>query len=204
MSAALEVIEVGGEQRERWQAFVAGDAEAEAGHDWGFHDALRELFGQPVFRLAAVRGEEWVGVLPLVWQKSLMGRFLTSVPYLNYAGVLAADPQARVALAEAADSLAGRLDAHRLEIRGRDGSDLPVESWEGKSSYSIDLPETPEPLWKALGAKVRAQVKRPRREGYSSVDELIRHLLEREIGGSEEESDQAEAERQLRGLGYIE
>lgn len=42
------------------------------------------------------------------------------------------------------------------------------------------------------------------RGGYSSVDELIRHLLEREIGGMEQESDQEEAERQLRGLGYLE
>ena len=42
------------------------------------------------------------------------------------------------------------------------------------------------------------------RAGYSSTDELIRHLLEREISGLEEQSDQEEAERQLRGLGYLE
>ena len=39
--------------------------------------------------------------------------------------------------------------------------------------------------------------------GYSSTEELIRHALEREIGGINEQTDQEEAERQLRGLGYI-
>lgn len=40
--------------------------------------------------------------------------------------------------------------------------------------------------------------------GYSSVDEMIRHILEREVGDPPSGSDQAEVEKQLRGLGYIE
>lgn len=40
--------------------------------------------------------------------------------------------------------------------------------------------------------------------GYSSLDELIVHVLEREVAGLEERSDDEQAERQLRGLGYIE
>lgn len=40
--------------------------------------------------------------------------------------------------------------------------------------------------------------------GYSSTDELVRHVLEREVAGGEGPSDQDQAEQQLRGLGYIE
>jgi metal-responsive CopG/Arc/MetJ family transcriptional regulator len=43
-----------------------------------------------------------------------------------------------------------------------------------------------------------------RQAGYSSTDELIRHVLEREVSSLAEKSDQEEAERQLRGLGYLE
>ena len=39
--------------------------------------------------------------------------------------------------------------------------------------------------------------------GYSSTDELIAHVLQREVAGLEEQSDDEQAERQLRGLGYI-
>lgn len=40
--------------------------------------------------------------------------------------------------------------------------------------------------------------------GYSSTDEFIQHVLERSISGQQELSDQEQAERQLRGLGYLE
>jgi metal-responsive CopG/Arc/MetJ family transcriptional regulator len=40
--------------------------------------------------------------------------------------------------------------------------------------------------------------------GYSSTDELITHLLEQATVEQEEQMNRAAAERQLRGLGYIE
>ena len=42
------------------------------------------------------------------------------------------------------------------------------------------------------------------RAGYSSTDEMIRHVLEREVAGSQGPEDREQAEKQLRGLGYIE
>ena len=42
------------------------------------------------------------------------------------------------------------------------------------------------------------------RAGYSSLDELIAHVLEREVAGLEVQSDAEQVEQQLRGLGYIE
>ena len=90
----------------------------------------------PTYR---VRDGRPVGLLPLVFQKSLVGRFLTSVPYLNYAGILSQDQEARSELAHAAGDLADRLQAQRLELRGRDGGDLPLPAWEGKSGYTLDL-----------------------------------------------------------------
>ena len=42
------------------------------------------------------------------------------------------------------------------------------------------------------------------RAGYASTEELITHVLEREASSSDEGLDQQEAEKQLRGLGYIE
>ena len=40
--------------------------------------------------------------------------------------------------------------------------------------------------------------------GYSSTEEMIRHVLEREVAGSQEQQDREQAEQQLRGLGYLE
>jgi hypothetical protein len=42
------------------------------------------------------------------------------------------------------------------------------------------------------------------REGYASVDELILHVLERKVVSIDDDLDADRAERQLRGLGYLE
>ncbi len=151
-----------------WSAFVGASPDSEAAHRWEFHDAIAHVFGAQVVRLAAHRDGEWLAVLPLVSQRSFVGKFLTSVPYLNHAGVLGATPAARGVLADEACVLAARLGTDRLELRGRDGSDLPIATWDGKAGYSLALPREAPRLWDALGAKVRSQVKRPAREGYGA------------------------------------
>ncbi len=168
MSAGLQVRQAQPADARRWEEFTAASAGAELGHLWNYHELMADVFRLEIVRLIACRGSEWLGVLPLVLQKSVLGRFLTSVPYLNYAGVLGDDGEARVALANEARALADRRGVDRLELRGRRGSDLPIEIWPGKSSFVLDLPPDPEPLWKAIGSKVRSQVKRPRKEGYTT------------------------------------
>jgi hypothetical protein len=56
-------------------------------------------------------------------------------------------------------------------------------------------------LDKPLYAKLRQAAERA---GYSSAEELIRHVLEREADKLAQAHDQTEVEKQLRGLGYIE
>ncbi len=40
--------------------------------------------------------------------------------------------------------------------------------------------------------------------GYSSLDEFIEHLLERELANLEETGTRDEVEKKLKGLGYLE
>ena len=40
--------------------------------------------------------------------------------------------------------------------------------------------------------------------GYASTDEFVQHVLQQAVSGQQEVSDQELAERQLRGLGYLE
>ena len=77
--ARVDVTEATSVDRDGWDRFVAAQPAAEAGHRWGLLDALREVFGQRSVRLIAKRGGAVVGVLPIVVQKSLLGRFATSV-----------------------------------------------------------------------------------------------------------------------------
>lgn len=43
-----------------------------------------------------------------------------------------------------------------------------------------------------------------RRDGYSSTEELILHVLQRAVADIDKDRDEQHAEQQLRGLGYLE
>ena len=64
-----------------------------------------------------------------------------------------------------------------------------------------------------LGSAMKVKIKRDLYErlaqaaekgGYATTDELIIHVLEREVANLEQSKDEEEVEKQLRGLGYIE
>src|SRR5215467_13246873 len=79
--------------RAAWDAYVAAHPEAVGYHEWVWRDVFARSFGhRPIYLIA--RGQDGAvrGVLPLVDIKSLLfGRTLTSLPFVNYGGVLADD-----------------------------------------------------------------------------------------------------------------
>lgn len=43
-----------------------------------------------------------------------------------------------------------------------------------------------------------------KKAGYSSPEEFVEHVIERELSRTEQQSDREEVERRLKGLGYLE
>ena len=43
-----------------------------------------------------------------------------------------------------------------------------------------------------------------KKAGYSSPEEFVEHVIERELSSAERQSDREEVERRLKGLGYLE
>ena len=103
-------------------------------------------------------------MLPLVRQRSrLFGDFLTSLPFLNYAGALADSITMEDELMRAAGRLGERLGVQHVEFRDM----APRSGWpcrDDKVSMKLALPDDPAVLLTALGSKLRAQIRRPERE----------------------------------------
>lgn len=126
-----------------------------------------KAFGLRTFFLTAREAEgSLVGVLPLVEQSSwLFGRYLVSVPYFTYGGVLADSAVVARALSERAGMLGKERVASHVELR----HDRSVEAIEfperlDKVSMILELPGSDEELAKSLGAKLRSQIRRADRE----------------------------------------
>lgn len=169
MTGPVQVSEVGPGAAAEWDAFVATRPDATAYHAWCWRDIVTREFGCEVHYLAATSpAGEWCGVLPLVRLRSrLFGDFLVSVPFFNYGGVLAATAAADAALIDAASALATRLGVSHVELREQHlRAGWPVRT--DKVAMLLDLAPTVEEQWSALGSKLRAQVRRPEKEGAST------------------------------------
>jgi FemAB-related protein (PEP-CTERM system-associated) len=118
--------------------------------------------------LVATRGrdDDIAGVLPLVEVRSpLFGRALSSLPYVNYGGVLASDAEASTALLNhAADIARQRSLAYvLLRHRTRQCPDLPARTH--KVTMLLPLEKTAESMWSGLDRKVRNQVRKAEKSG---------------------------------------
>jgi FemAB-related protein (PEP-CTERM system-associated) len=103
------------------------------------------------------------GVLPMVQIKSLLfGRTLTSLPFLNYGGVMADGHEIGVALVAAAHAEARTRKCSHVELRhvAAQFPDLPCK----QHKVSMRLKTGPG-MWDALDRKVRNQIRKAEKSG---------------------------------------
>lgn len=150
-----------------WDAYVGQHAERTA-----YHRAASVLVGPTCFGLRVhflVARSPYggiVGVLPLVAQSSVVfGSFLTSVPFFTYGGLLVDGPDAAAALIDAADGIRRASRARHVELRHTAPfPELGLQARMEKMSMVLPLPGDIEELNRALGAKLRSQIRRADRE----------------------------------------
>jgi serine/alanine adding enzyme len=150
-----------------WNDYVQRSPDASLYHLYGWREVVHQTFGHPTFYLSASTDSSGiVGVLPLVQLKSrLFGHMLVSLPYFNYGGICAGSSEVRAGLLRSAIQLASDQKAEFLEIRHEDDWNQELPKKTTKVSMRLDLPASPEDLWKSFPAKLRNQVQRPRKEG---------------------------------------
>jgi FemAB-related protein (PEP-CTERM system-associated) len=152
-----------------WDAFLESHPDATVEHLWGWREVYARAFGHDCVYLAARRGGRVAGVLPLVRHRSwLFGRFVLSLPFFNYAGIVAEDADVARALAEAAEAIGRAHGATHLEFRHRERQlpDLPFQ--QKKLGFSRPLPESSDALWTSLDRKVRNQVRKAQKDGLTA------------------------------------
>ena len=153
-----------------WDRYVNGQPHATGYHLAAWRQVISRSFGHPCFYFMAIDEQgEVKGVLPLVYLSSrLFGKFLVSLPYLNYGGVLADDQDARDALVAAAVAQAQKLKVSHVELRHETsfGVDWPCK--DNKVSMRIPLPQRYEDLMKSFPPKLRSQVRRGEKENMIS------------------------------------
>jgi FemAB-related protein (PEP-CTERM system-associated) len=158
-----------------WNAYVEAHRDACGYHLWQWRGIFTGVFGHEAHYAAARRDGRIVGVLPLVrFASPLFGRFVVSLPFVNYGGVLADDAAAADALVAYAGTYTRRCGATHLELR-HDGRRFPaLAPKEHKVAMTLALPADADTLWAALDRKVRNQVRKAEKSALTT-----------EVGGRE-------------------
>lgn len=153
-----------------WDAFVARHPLGTVDHLAGWARVFRDALGHQSVLLAARRGADIVGVLPIVLFRSrVFGRSVISLPFLNYGGLVTADAAADAALVADATARARAFAASHVELRHveRRLEPLPVRSH--KVAMTRALPSSADELWQTLDRKIRNQVRKAQKEGLQIV-----------------------------------
>lgn len=150
-----------------WDTYVLRSPLSTGYHLSGWRRVIEEAFGHQTYYLV-VKGPQGTvqGIAPLVFLASRgFGRFLVSLPFVNYGGLIADAPEARRLLESYAIEEAKELNADHIELRQQEPMDTTWVSTERKVSMRLPLPNSYEQLVKDFPSKLRSQVRRAQKEG---------------------------------------
>lgn len=175
-------------EAEHWDDYVSQHPVATLCHLYKWGQVIRDTYGHDTYNLLAEDEQNRdvrsiVGVLPLVHIKSrLFGNKLVSMPFLNYGGILADNEETEKLLLEEARSIGRQLGVKTIELRhiypiswakGRQqeevGDETAVESTLYKVRMLLKLPESSTLLFDSFKSKLRSQVRKPQKEGLTTI-----------------------------------
>jgi serine/alanine adding enzyme len=145
-------------EQTEWDAFVHARPGASGYHLWMWRQVFQDAFGHECMYLLAHRANRPAGVLPLVYIKSrIFGRSLTSLPFVNYGGVVADSADVARALLEKAREVARSRRCRHIELRhtARVFDDLPLKQHKVAMRLRLEAG-----MWERFDRKVRNQVRK--------------------------------------------
>ncbi len=151
-----------------WDEFVRTHPRASIYHLYCWMGIYREIFKFEPFYLASFRAGKVDGILPAVMMRTLTGqKMLISLPYVNYAGIIAGDDEIRQALWGRVTDIAREQGCRWVELRFRQDGDFlsDMQVRRHKIREYLELPDHPDILWKTFKAKLRSQIRKASKNG---------------------------------------
>jgi len=156
-----------------WDTFVHATSHSTFFHRFGWRRIFRDVFRLEPHYLIAEKNGSVTGVLPLVYQKSLLfGRALIAAPFCVEGGPLAIDDESRAMLDQSAISLMRNLKSGSLEFRSRKATRAGWVARKGLyATFSRKLSSDDEENLLAIPRKQRAVVRKTLKGGLCSHDD---------------------------------
>ena len=157
----IQVVDFRDDQSEAWRAYVGSREDATVCHMIEWREIIHASLGHKPYYLLAKRNGQVCGVVPLflvtTWWRS---RYLISIPWLDYGGILADDEDVERALLVKTGELAKALSAKFVEMRSIKARTDETKHRTDKVTFVLELSSGEEAVWKGFDAKLRNQVRK--------------------------------------------
>jgi serine/alanine adding enzyme len=169
----------GNPDRELWDGYVRKHARASLFQMFGWGEVIRRTYGHATYHLMLMQGGRTdtgtvQAVVPLVHvHHPIFGNSLVSLPFFDGGGILADCREAEERLLAEAISLGRKTGAKTIELRHEQFLEscsrqpLPVATRTSKVRMLLDLPRSSEGLMKSFKSKLRSQVNKALKAGFS-------------------------------------
>lgn len=160
--AAVSIAPCAPGEAAQWDRYVERHRGGTFFHLFGWSDVIRTAYGYEPLYLAARRGGDIVGVLPLIDVRSpLLGRSLVSTAFTVGGGPLGDDETVVAALAQAAVSLGATRRVQYVEFRSRhDGLDGWIEKAGKYAGFKLALQGDADEQLAAIPKRRRAEIRK--------------------------------------------
>lgn len=167
--STLRCYVAGEEDNPEWQGFVDSKGAPHCYFDIRWKAVIEKSFRRRCYYLMAKDGSGVKGVMPLGFINShICPKYMVSLPYFNYGGILAEDPFTESFLFEQACRISEEAGADLLEMRGLKKVEAAPETREHKVSMWLDIASGPPMVWEAIGPKKRNQVRKAEKSGLNA------------------------------------
>jgi len=155
---------------DKWDDYVNDHPAGCVYHLFGWKNIIEKSMGLKSHYVYASENGKICGIVPLFLSSSvLFGRYLTSIPFFNYGGILADNDLVAGILFGHCGIIARSEKASYVELRhiSKLIDNVPVKSHKARMVLALD--DDPNKMWEGFKSKLRSQIKRPMRENMNVV-----------------------------------
>ena len=165
----MEVVNYSDKLKRKWDDFVLRHPDGWHYHLVGWREVIRRTYGHECNYISAVDNDGQIhGLLPSVMIKSrIFGNSLTSLPFIDYAGIIADSKEASESMIKSSIDFAQSNDLELVELRQLKQSEGDFLNSTHKVTLVLELPANEEALFKSLSSERRNRVKKARSSGLS-------------------------------------
>jgi FemAB-related protein (PEP-CTERM system-associated) len=149
-----------------WDSYLDCHPQRTFAHRWAWSSIFANSFSVKPEYAIAEHEQKIVGIMPAVFMKSaVFGRFMISLPWLDYGGPLAESNEIAAGLVEFMVSSAKRERCRFLELRAVRHLNTELVNKDQKYAFLLDLTPGEESVWKSIDGKAKNQVRKAEKSG---------------------------------------